>query len=149
MENVDINKIRASVQSWATWQPNPDYVSTPDSEEGTTILVPESGSPGLFGPRSPRGSRCGGQSEQETRILVPEGSPGSFGLEPQGYFDYVPMPQSDEKPTMLASWADWQPNLDYVPTPQSEQVTTMLVPESGSPGLFGPRSPRASRYGGQ
>ncbi|KAJ7028730.1 hypothetical protein C8F04DRAFT_1212100 [Mycena alexandri] len=48
----------------------------------------------------------------------------------------------------VQSWATWQPNLDYVPTPQSQEATTLLVPDTGSPGLFGPRSPRGSRYGG-
>ncbi|KAJ7164925.1 hypothetical protein C8R46DRAFT_888908, partial [Mycena filopes] len=40
-------------QSWATWQPDPRNVPTPQSQEAT-LLVPGSSSPGLFGPRSPR-----------------------------------------------------------------------------------------------
>ncbi|KAJ7747892.1 hypothetical protein DFH07DRAFT_942325 [Mycena maculata] len=50
---------RRQVQSWATWQPDPNLQPTPTSVEAT-LLVPDSSSPGLFGPRSPRGSRYGG-----------------------------------------------------------------------------------------
>ncbi|KAK7042437.1 hypothetical protein R3P38DRAFT_2511174, partial [Favolaschia claudopus] len=50
---------RRQVQSWATWQPDPNLAPTPPSHE-PTLLVPESTSPGLFGPRSPRESRYGG-----------------------------------------------------------------------------------------
>ncbi|KAJ7130233.1 hypothetical protein C8R44DRAFT_613736 [Mycena epipterygia] len=50
---------RRQVQSWATWQPDPAMVPTPPSVEAT-LLVPDSTSPGLFGPRSPRESRYGG-----------------------------------------------------------------------------------------
>ncbi|KAJ8700743.1 hypothetical protein PTI98_003741 [Pleurotus ostreatus] len=46
---------RRQVQSWATWQPDPHLVPTPPSVE-PTLIVPERGSPGLFGPRSPRSS---------------------------------------------------------------------------------------------
>jgi len=45
---------RAQVTSWATWQPDPHMAPTPTSVE-PTLLVP-GGSPGLFGPRSPRDS---------------------------------------------------------------------------------------------
>lgn len=46
---------RAQVRSWAQWQPEPHLVPTPPSIE-PQLLVPDQGSPGLFGPRSPRGS---------------------------------------------------------------------------------------------
>ncbi|KAI6126668.1 hypothetical protein F5141DRAFT_1248011, partial [Pisolithus sp. B1] len=42
-------------QSWATWLPNPAMAPTPPSVE-PTLVVPDRQSPGLFGPRSPRGS---------------------------------------------------------------------------------------------
>ncbi|KAL0946096.1 hypothetical protein HGRIS_012361 [Hohenbuehelia grisea] len=51
---------RRQVQSWATWQPNPDLVPTPPSVE-PTLIVPERASPGLFGPRSPASSMNGGR----------------------------------------------------------------------------------------
>ncbi|KAE9384437.1 hypothetical protein BT96DRAFT_653771 [Gymnopus androsaceus JB14] len=38
--------------SWATWQPDPNLAPTTASVE-PTLLVPDRGSPGLFGPRSP------------------------------------------------------------------------------------------------
>ncbi|KAG6330770.1 hypothetical protein ID866_8320 [Astraeus odoratus] len=41
--------------SWATWHPNPALAPTPPSIE-PTLVVPDRQSPGLFGPRSPRGS---------------------------------------------------------------------------------------------
>ncbi|KAJ7604821.1 hypothetical protein DFH06DRAFT_1253735 [Mycena polygramma] len=41
------------VPDWMTWQPDPNMVPTPPSHE-PILLVPDSGSPGLFGPRSPR-----------------------------------------------------------------------------------------------
>ncbi|KAF8639219.1 hypothetical protein AX17_001704 [Amanita inopinata Kibby_2008] len=46
---------RHQIQSWATWQPDPNLAPTPPSIE-PTLLVPNRGSPGLFGPRSPRSS---------------------------------------------------------------------------------------------
>ncbi|KAI9460678.1 hypothetical protein HD554DRAFT_2176531 [Boletus coccyginus] len=46
------------VHSWVTWQPNPALAPTPPSVE-PTLLVPDRGSPGLFGPRSPRDSYRG------------------------------------------------------------------------------------------
>ncbi|KAJ7326494.1 hypothetical protein DFH08DRAFT_710639 [Mycena albidolilacea] len=49
---------RHQVRSWATWQPDPNLAPTPPSVE-PTLLVPDSTSPGLFGPRSPRGSHYG------------------------------------------------------------------------------------------
>lgn len=42
---------RRQIQSWATWQPDPALHPTPPSVE-PTLLVPDRGSPGLFGPRS-------------------------------------------------------------------------------------------------
>ncbi|KAF8139624.1 hypothetical protein EV363DRAFT_303962 [Boletus edulis] len=47
-----------SANSWVTWQPNPALAPTPPSIE-PTLLVPDRGSPGLFGPRSPRDSYRG------------------------------------------------------------------------------------------
>lgn len=46
---------RAQVRSWAQWHPEPGFVPTPPTIE-PQLLVPDQGSPGLFGPRSPRGS---------------------------------------------------------------------------------------------
>jgi len=46
---------RGQVMSWATWQPDPNMAPTPPSVE-LTLLVPDRGSPGLFGPRTPRDS---------------------------------------------------------------------------------------------
>ncbi|OCH94563.1 hypothetical protein OBBRIDRAFT_99183 [Obba rivulosa] len=48
---------RPPISSWATWQVDPGLVPSPP-EGGITpmLLVPEQPSPGLFGPRSPRGS---------------------------------------------------------------------------------------------
>ncbi|KAF7366681.1 hypothetical protein MSAN_00926200 [Mycena sanguinolenta] len=45
------------------------------------------------------------------------------------------------------SWATWQPDPNLAPTPPSHEPT-LLVPDVASPGLFGPRSPSSSRYGG-
>ncbi|KAG2136050.1 hypothetical protein DEU56DRAFT_367159 [Suillus clintonianus] len=47
--------IRPPVHSWATWHPNPAMAPTPPSIE-PNLIVPDQGSPGLFGPRSPRSS---------------------------------------------------------------------------------------------
>ncbi|KAH7904706.1 hypothetical protein BJ138DRAFT_1018746 [Hygrophoropsis aurantiaca] len=49
---------RQQVTSWATWLPDPASAPTPPSIE-PTLLVPDRGSPGLFGPRSPRDSYRG------------------------------------------------------------------------------------------
>ncbi|KAF8916666.1 hypothetical protein CPB85DRAFT_268353 [Mucidula mucida] len=46
---------RHQVRSWSTWQPDPANAPTPPSVE-PTLLVPDQGSPGLFGPRSPNTS---------------------------------------------------------------------------------------------
>ncbi|KAL0578538.1 hypothetical protein V5O48_003439 [Marasmius crinis-equi] len=58
----------------------------------------------------------------------------------------APPPQTDPR-TQTHSWAQWHPDPMFVPTPPSVEHTTLLVPESSSPGLFGPRSPRNSRLG--
>ncbi|EMD36982.1 hypothetical protein CERSUDRAFT_95250 [Gelatoporia subvermispora B] len=48
---------RPPVASWATWQIDPQHApSPPEGGITPTLLVPEQPSPGLFGPRSPRGS---------------------------------------------------------------------------------------------
>ncbi|KAI0657507.1 hypothetical protein C8Q70DRAFT_1073905 [Cubamyces menziesii] len=44
------------VQSWATWHPNPAFAPSPPSTAMDHHLAPPQGSPGLFGPRSPRDS---------------------------------------------------------------------------------------------
>ncbi|EGO01064.1 hypothetical protein SERLA73DRAFT_151625 [Serpula lacrymans var. lacrymans S7.3] len=46
---------RQQVTSWATWHPDPALAPTPPSIEAN-LIVPDRGSPGLFGPRSPRDS---------------------------------------------------------------------------------------------
>ncbi|KAG2366333.1 hypothetical protein BDR07DRAFT_1480198 [Suillus spraguei] len=48
--------IRQPVHSWVTWHPNPALAPTPPSIE-PNLIVPDQGSPGLFGPRSPRSYR--------------------------------------------------------------------------------------------
>ncbi|KAJ6462588.1 hypothetical protein C8R45DRAFT_841713 [Mycena sanguinolenta] len=45
----------------------------------------------------------------------------------------------------LRQWAVWQPDPSIVPTPPAHEPT-LLVPDISSPGLFGPRSPRSSRF---
>ncbi|KAK7441991.1 hypothetical protein VKT23_016269 [Stygiomarasmius scandens] len=55
-----------------------------------------------------------------------------------GSWDEGPWPQ-------VPSWATWQPNPEFQPTPPSP-VPTLLVPDHGSPGLFGPRTPRAQSW---
>ncbi|KAH9947808.1 hypothetical protein B0H21DRAFT_778320 [Amylocystis lapponica] len=46
-------EVRPPVGSWSTWLPDPNFVPTPPTVE-PTLLAPDHGSPGLFGPRSPR-----------------------------------------------------------------------------------------------
>lgn len=41
------------IQSWSTWQPDPQLVPSPLSSEAIRLIVPPRESPGLFGPRSP------------------------------------------------------------------------------------------------
>ncbi|KAF9255250.1 hypothetical protein L218DRAFT_884584 [Marasmius fiardii PR-910] len=60
-------------------------------------------------------------------------------------------PQSSQLPqtnprAQAQSWVQWQPDPMFAPTPPSHEPT-LIVPEASSPGLFGPRSPRSSRYG--
>ncbi|KAF8892921.1 hypothetical protein BD779DRAFT_1467989 [Infundibulicybe gibba] len=57
-----------------------------------------------------------------------------------------PPPQPDPR-RQIASWATWQPDPGHRPTPPSVEPT-LLVPDRGSPGLFGPRSPPGSTYRG-
>ncbi|KAF9011887.1 hypothetical protein BDQ17DRAFT_794534 [Cyathus striatus] len=48
---------RHQIRSWATWQPDPGQVpSSPSVNMEPNLMVPQQGSPGLFGPRSPRDS---------------------------------------------------------------------------------------------
>ncbi|KAJ7625049.1 hypothetical protein DFH06DRAFT_1008213, partial [Mycena polygramma] len=70
------------------------------------------------------------QKKKEAAAPAPPGAPpGPPGLDPR---------------RQVASWATWQPDPNMQPTPPSHEPT-LLVPDSGSPGLFGPRSPRESR----
>ncbi|KAF7366142.1 hypothetical protein MVEN_00491100 [Mycena venus] len=46
---------RRQANSWATWQPDPNMLPTPPSVEAT-LSVPDSDSPGLFGPKASRDS---------------------------------------------------------------------------------------------
>ncbi|KAG9313810.1 hypothetical protein JVU11DRAFT_6171 [Chiua virens] len=55
----------------------------------------------------------------------------------------VPPPPPPQEPPRQHSWVTWQPNPALAPTPPSVEPT-LLVPDRGSPGLFGPRSPRDS-----
>ncbi|KAG2159394.1 uncharacterized protein EDB93DRAFT_1115448 [Suillus bovinus] len=48
--------MRQPVHSWVTWHPNPAHAPSPPSIE-PNLIVPDQGSPGLFGPRSPRSYR--------------------------------------------------------------------------------------------
>ncbi|KIK82186.1 hypothetical protein PAXRUDRAFT_832359 [Paxillus rubicundulus Ve08.2h10] len=51
----------------------------------------------------------------------------------------APPPESVPEPRPVPSWVAWPPN----PTLASVEPT-LLVPDRGSPSLFGPRSPRDS-----
>ncbi|KAF9647115.1 hypothetical protein BDM02DRAFT_3251176 [Thelephora ganbajun] len=53
-----------------------------------------------------------------------------------------PPPEPESRPP-VSSWAKWEPDTRYVPTPPTTEPQ-LLVPPRGSPGLFGPRSPRDS-----
>ncbi|KAJ7696039.1 hypothetical protein B0H17DRAFT_1054686 [Mycena rosella] len=44
------NMPRLEIESWVTWRPDPTLIPTPSSAE-PRLLVPDDGSPGLFGPR--------------------------------------------------------------------------------------------------
>ncbi|KAG6380162.1 hypothetical protein JVT61DRAFT_8251 [Boletus reticuloceps] len=55
-------------------------------------------------------------------------------------------PEPPPEPRQAHSWVTWQPNPALAPTPPSVEPT-LLVPDRGSPGLFGPRSPRDSFRG--
>ncbi|KAH8823197.1 hypothetical protein DL96DRAFT_265812 [Flagelloscypha sp. PMI_526] len=101
---------RDTISSWEIWQPDPDLSYSPQEP---TLLVPDRGSPGLFGPRSPRDSR----------------SPSPLELESK-----APSVRRDT----ISSWEIWHPDPELSHSPQEP---TLLVPDRGSPGLFGPRSP--------
>ncbi|KAH0831167.1 hypothetical protein J3R83DRAFT_13743 [Lanmaoa asiatica] len=58
----------------------------------------------------------------------------------------APPPEPVPEPRQVHSWVTWQPNPALAPTPPSVEPT-LLVPDRGSPGLFGPRSPRDSFRG--
>ncbi|KAF8556599.1 hypothetical protein OG21DRAFT_1482945 [Imleria badia] len=60
--------------------------------------------------------------------------------------DVAPAPEPVPEPRQAHSWVTWQPNPALAPTPPSVEPT-LLVPDRGSPGLFGPRSPRDSYRG--
>ncbi|KIK92903.1 hypothetical protein PAXRUDRAFT_146272 [Paxillus rubicundulus Ve08.2h10] len=55
----------------------------------------------------------------------------------------APPPEPAPGPRQVHSWVAWHPNPALAPTPPSVEPT-LLVPDRGSPGLFGPRSPRDS-----
>ncbi|KAJ6469200.1 hypothetical protein C8R47DRAFT_1078103 [Mycena vitilis] len=80
----------------------------------------------------------------ETVFLVPDGgslSPGLFGpRSPARESNYGGFKNDDNQHRTTSDF-------NIFPTPSSGSPTN-LVPESGSPGLFGPRSPRESRHWG-
>ncbi|EJF61726.1 hypothetical protein DICSQDRAFT_169744 [Dichomitus squalens LYAD-421 SS1] len=57
-----------------------------------------------------------------------------------------PPPEPQPAPT-TQSWATWQPDPAFRPSPPIQPVEHLLAPPQGSPGLFGPRSPRDSVIG--
>ncbi|KAI0772886.1 hypothetical protein BD413DRAFT_603742 [Trametes elegans] len=59
----------------------------------------------------------------------------------------APPPPPPEPAPQTQSWATWQPNPAFQPSPPPQQVEHLLAPPQGSPGLFGPRSPRDSIRG--
>ncbi|RDX52641.1 hypothetical protein OH76DRAFT_1554302 [Lentinus brumalis] len=58
----------------------------------------------------------------------------------------APQPPPAEPAPTTQSWATWQPNPAFQPSPPSVTVEHLLAPSQGSPGLFGPRSPRDSLH---
>ncbi|CDO77429.1 hypothetical protein BN946_scf184857.g36 [Trametes cinnabarina] len=58
----------------------------------------------------------------------------------------APPPPPPEPAPQTQSWATWQPNPAFQPTPPPQSVDHLLAPPQGSPGLFGPRSPRDSLH---
>ncbi|KAI9060094.1 hypothetical protein FKP32DRAFT_1595832 [Trametes sanguinea] len=58
----------------------------------------------------------------------------------------APPPPPEPAPPQTQSWATWQPNPAFQPTPPPQSVDHLLAPAQGSPGLFGPRSPRDSLH---
>ncbi|PIL29104.1 hypothetical protein GSI_09152 [Ganoderma sinense ZZ0214-1] len=55
-----------------------------------------------------------------------------------------PPPEPVAPPVTTQSWTTWQPNPAFQPSPPVQPVEHLLGPPQGSPGLFGPRSPRDS-----
>ncbi|EIW53326.1 uncharacterized protein TRAVEDRAFT_40040 [Trametes versicolor FP-101664 SS1] len=60
----------------------------------------------------------------------------------------APPPPPPEAVPQTQSWATWLPNPAFQPSPPPQQVEHLLAPPQGSPGLFGPRSPRDSIHRG-
>ncbi|KAI0649912.1 hypothetical protein C8Q79DRAFT_355651 [Trametes meyenii] len=58
----------------------------------------------------------------------------------------APPPPPPEPVPQTQSWATWQPNPAFQPSPPPLAMEHHLAPPQGSPGLFGPRSPRDSLH---
>ncbi|KAI0672290.1 hypothetical protein C8Q78DRAFT_1188212 [Trametes maxima] len=58
----------------------------------------------------------------------------------------APPPPPPEPVPQTQSWATWQPNPAFQPSPPPLAMEHHLAPSPGSPGLFGPRSPRDSLH---
>ncbi|KAJ7790543.1 hypothetical protein B0H14DRAFT_2939289, partial [Mycena olivaceomarginata] len=101
----------------------PNIAPTPPSVE-PILLVPDSASPGLFGPRSPR------DNPYSATLCKSSSSPGIWQPDP-----------NLSPASSVQSWATWNPS----PTPPSVEPV-LLGPDSASPGLFGPRSPCDDAY---
>ncbi|KAL0578540.1 Rho guanine nucleotide exchange factor [Marasmius crinis-equi] len=141
----------------AQWRPDPALVPS-------TEYIPSS--PGLSRPRSPR-SPTPPEADWKHAPGQPRGAPvisplilaglpdprpawtqmyprtGRIRIKGVAAAPAAPPPQTDPR-TQTHSWARWHFDPMFVPTPPSVEHTTLLVPESSSPGLFGPRSPRRS-----
>ncbi|KAG2353621.1 hypothetical protein BDR07DRAFT_1495937 [Suillus spraguei] len=116
------------------------------------MIVPDESSPGLFGPRSPRN-----YEPHPDQPPPPEPSPApmrqpSWSLRTSLARSYEPHPdqpppsEPDLAPMRQSvhSWVTWHPNPALAPTPPSIELN-LIVPDEGSPGLFGPRSPCSYR----
>ncbi|KAG9310374.1 hypothetical protein JVU11DRAFT_9508 [Chiua virens] len=114
--------------SRTTWQPNPALAPSPLSTE-SSLLVPDRGSPGLFGPRSPRDSL--------RELPQQAANPESQGSCDSGWDTWQHLAETPP----LAPISLWSSPI-ILPVPEP----TIPVVRCASPGLFGPRSPRNSLY---
>ncbi|KAG2064571.1 hypothetical protein BDR04DRAFT_1162407 [Suillus decipiens] len=113
-------ELRLARPAWRTLPRSTRRIRKPRPSIEPNLIVPDEGSLGLFGPHSPR------SYEPHPDQPLNEDEPG------------------DEEPRLARpAWRTLPRSTRRIRKPHPSIEPHLIVPDEGSPGLFGPRSPRS------